>query len=338
MRTRRSTSTAALTGKGSRYVEVSLDAFDDHLNLLGFTPDESAAIRSGAVEVSYSKVVRLLTQKSRTRFTISVARADTGALTGKGLQVDAADIDECVKAAIKTAQQKCAEACEGADTRAEHMRIVYPKGIEGNVLWVIQNLEEVCGKVLVRVYTSVTTKKGVSRGAGEDAIRVCVLYQSGNGPEGPTRGLGHETRVNRVGSVEGVMYRVTERIVEAEALKLAWCPRCGGPAYADSGNCIDKACRASGVVLRAGQTMDKVCAHCQGPTYADSGRCVKKTCPGYKVQQAWAKGGPCQACSGDTYTDSKKCIDRKCREHGGCAAPVGPSWDEATGGDPDNDR
>lgn len=87
------------------------------------------------------------------------------------------------------------------------------------------------------VYTSLSSGASSAREAGADAVRVALVAV---GQDGRTRGVRSFTRVNRVGTVEGVLERVRDRIKEARAYALKEikaCSRCGGPAYADSGRC-----------------------------------------------------------------------------------------------------
>jgi len=98
--------------------------------------------------------------------------------------------------------------------------------------------------VRVLVYTSVIPA-GTSfqvRKEGKDAIRVCAVYTAKDGRE---RGIARaEKRVNRTGTVDGVVDRTHERMrdVYRLALRPCTCDTCGAPKFtAKSGNevCAD---------------------------------------------------------------------------------------------------
>lgn len=93
-------------------------------------------------------------------------------------------------------------------------------------------------RVVMVVYTSVKVGTVGVRGAGKDAIRVALTY---NTYGGRTRGVRKNTRVNRVGTVEGVLGRLKERLTETALwtqAELRRCPTCGGVAY-KSGLCLE---------------------------------------------------------------------------------------------------
>lgn len=83
-------------------------------------------------------------------------------------------------------------------------------------------------RMQVRVYTSV--EGGVVRDCGDDAIRVCTVYVT---RDGDIRGVGHETRVNRVGDINGIVVRLAERIALSmdAANDIPCCERCGAPKF-----------------------------------------------------------------------------------------------------------
>ncbi len=61
--------------------------------------------------------------------------------------------------------------------------------------------------IRVRVYT--TIRNGEVREVGDDAIRVCLVYRNKNGD---TRGLSKGKRVNRTGTVGGIVGRTLGRM------------------------------------------------------------------------------------------------------------------------------
>ncbi len=92
------------------------------------------------------------------------------------------------------------------------------------------------------VYSSVRQGDEKARKVGKDAIRVVLLGKT------PRREfcLAKTTRINRTGTVEGVLDRVWDRIKEASTAAQTYgcaCPKCGSPTYADSGRCIVRECR-----------------------------------------------------------------------------------------------
>lgn len=92
------------------------------------------------------------------------------------------------------------------------------------------------------VYSSVRQGEEKARKVGKDAIRVVLLGKT------PHREwcLAKTTRINRTGTIEGVLDRVWDRIKEASSASQNYgceCPKCGSPTYADSGRCIVRECR-----------------------------------------------------------------------------------------------
>jgi hypothetical protein len=99
----------------------------------------------------------------------------------------------------------------------------------------------------IAVYSSVSEGSTQARGVGEDAIRVVLLGRTGTGREW---GLHKCKRIHRTKSVEAVLARILDRIMEAAEASKRYgspCPKCGTPTYADSGRCIDRACRETPV-------------------------------------------------------------------------------------------
>ena len=90
----------------------------------------------------------------------------------------------------------------------------------------------------IRLYTSVTESpyggKPVARPSGADAIRACLVYIK---PDGSTRGIGSETRVNRTGDIDGICDRTIERLraVYAKAPSVQRC-KCGAPLFMSRNN------------------------------------------------------------------------------------------------------
>ena len=86
----------------------------------------------------------------------------------------------------------------------------------------------VSGKIQIRIYTSI--EGGTVRDCGDDAIRVCTVYAT---RDGGVRGVGHETRINRVGDINGIVVRLAERIAKSmeAANDLPCCPNCGAPQF-----------------------------------------------------------------------------------------------------------
>lgn len=97
--------------------------------------------------------------------------------------------------------------------------------------------------IVYRVYTSVPSYGASGRGVGEDAVRVVALARAG----GRERPLAKTSRVYRVTSVRGVFDRLLLRLrevsVDVRARFGKVCPRCGGPAYTDSGKCVFRECK-----------------------------------------------------------------------------------------------
>lgn len=77
---------------------------------------------------------------------------------------------------------------------------------------VFERVHHACQHVIIRVYTSVEVGETVSRGIGKDAIRASAFYRPPVG--GQSRGVGKATRINRTGTIEGVLARLEERMRE----------------------------------------------------------------------------------------------------------------------------
>ncbi len=72
--------------------------------------------------------------------------------------------------------------------------------------------------VKIKVYTSVRVGRPVVRGAGKDAVRVCVVFDNGR----RSFGIGKFPSVPRVHSVESVLRRTDERIRAAKLRAVEW--------------------------------------------------------------------------------------------------------------------
>ncbi len=83
--------------------------------------------------------------------------------------------------------------------------------------------------VAVFVYTSIVGAE--VRSAGEDAIRVSVVYV---GPP-RERGIAKDRAVHRVGTIQAIIGRLRERIDGAQNAALDRCRRCNGPAFISRG-------------------------------------------------------------------------------------------------------
>ena len=83
--------------------------------------------------------------------------------------------------------------------------------------------------VAVFVYTSIVGAE--VRSAGEDAIRVSVVYV---GPP-RERGIAKDRAVHRVGTLPAIIGRLRERIEGALNATLDRCRRCNGPAFISRG-------------------------------------------------------------------------------------------------------
>ena len=94
---------------------------------------------------------------------------------------------------------------------------------------------EVTGDIRICVYTTVDPRRGMVRGRGRDAIRVCLVRRCTDGRE---RGLSRETRINRVGNVRDIVGRVQERMRDSwrRVGGLARCSQCGAPTFVSRRN------------------------------------------------------------------------------------------------------
>jgi len=88
--------------------------------------------------------------------------------------------------------------------------------------------------VKIKVYTSIRVGRTVVRGAGKDAVRVCVVFDNGR----RSFGIGKFPAVPRVHSVESVLRRTDERLRLAKIRAVEWMgeqeARFGRPAAASA--------------------------------------------------------------------------------------------------------
>jgi len=84
--------------------------------------------------------------------------------------------------------------------------------------------------IRVVVFTSIHKTKGLVRGKGHDAIRVCLVRRTKNGTD---RGLVKAKRVNRVGLVSAICDRMHERMRDCwRALRdVKSCHNCDSPMF-----------------------------------------------------------------------------------------------------------
>lgn len=119
----------------------------------------------------------------------------------------------------------------------EGMKFV-PETVEGELVYARPcKLDE---RLKMVVYTSIKAGSDTVRGAGQDAVRVALTYDG----RARRRGVKSNGRVNRVGTVDGVLARLKKRVIETAlwtADNLRRCP-CGGLRYA-GGRCLEEGCR-----------------------------------------------------------------------------------------------
>lgn len=72
--------------------------------------------------------------------------------------------------------------------------------------------------VKIKVYTSIRVGRTVVRGAGKDAVRVCVVFDNGR----RSFGIGKFPSVPRVHSVDSVLRRTDERLRLAKLRAVEW--------------------------------------------------------------------------------------------------------------------
>lgn len=101
-----------------------------------------------------------------------------------------------------------------------------PKEIPGTVELVLSKPSTRLKGVEVLVYTTIVGE--AVRPMGVDAIRVCAVI---NPTDGRSRGILKERKVLRVGKIEEIPGRVTDRIkdIAGELNELPHCNNCGAP-------------------------------------------------------------------------------------------------------------
>lgn len=83
------------------------------------------------------------------------------------------------------------------------------QGIGSEIVY--ERPHKVDSRYKVLVYTSIRRGAANARGVGQDAIRVCAIYEDATS----ARGICKLPRVHRTGTVEGVLARMLERMREA---------------------------------------------------------------------------------------------------------------------------
>lgn len=101
--------------------------------------------------------------------------------------------------------------------------------------------------LVIKVYTSITVGGGCVRGAGNDAIRVCLVWREGEDEDlYASVGLHKPVRVHRVSSVASTLKRMKDRVRDCNRMAFELndkrCPTCGCPAWPDSGRCRNRKC------------------------------------------------------------------------------------------------
>lgn len=93
----------------------------------------------------------------------------------------------------------------------------FERTVHGNeVVYVRSSVKNPCVKM--KVYTSIRVGQVAVRAAGKDAIRVCVAFENG----ARSFGIGKFPSVPRVHSVESVLRRTKERLMEAAKRANEW--------------------------------------------------------------------------------------------------------------------
>lgn len=86
--------------------------------------------------------------------------------------------------------------------------------------------------IRVRVFTTIEDDGTAAcvREAGDDAIKVCAVYRSADRVD---RGIVAITRINRVGTIEGICDRLLTRMraVYRQSISPGKCKKCGAPLF-----------------------------------------------------------------------------------------------------------
>lgn len=98
------------------------------------------------------------------------------------------------------------------------------------------------------VYSSVALGASTARGCGDDAIRVILVGEARKVNDVFHRSFClHKTKkILRTGSVEKILDRVMDRVMEAAIASKKFggpCEKCGSVTYRDSGRCLVRECR-----------------------------------------------------------------------------------------------
>jgi uncharacterized Zn finger protein (UPF0148 family) len=134
----------------------------------------------------------------------------------------------------------------------------------------------------VAVYTTIVGDDAWAecRDVGKDAIRVCAVYRRKDGNE---RGVGKQTRVNRVGEVDAIAGRMLDR------MRAAWkvakrpnrCPDCGAPMF----------------ISKKG---NEVCAELCWQNRSQATQAARQTVP-----TSTPGTPPCDCCGGPTFVSKR---------------------------------
>jgi len=103
-------------------------------------------------------------------------------------------------------------------------------------------------QLVIKVYTSIPVGGGRVRGAGKDAIRVCLVWRADE-RESQSAGLMKTVRVHRVTSVASTLKRLKDRVRDCNRKAVEFnqrlCVRCGCPVWPESGRCRNRDCGRS---------------------------------------------------------------------------------------------
>lgn len=97
-------------------------------------------------------------------------------------------------------------SAQGFSRTVQHEEVVYIRASQRNP------------DVKIKVYTSIRAGRSVVRGAGKDAVRVCVVFDNGR----KSFGIGKFPSIPRVHSVASVLRRTDERLRLAKLRAVEW--------------------------------------------------------------------------------------------------------------------